>query len=475
MKRNSLATGTLYVTVGSLFFMVSGYLVNIWLGRHLGPRDYGTFGVVQSLWNAANLILTSGLPQAVTKYIAQDDSHSDSILRAGLIVQLLSSLSMTLGFFVLAPYISSLLHDQSLTPYIRLSSLIFLPYSLYALFFAYYSGLHQFGRQTYLNIFYSVAKMVAAVSLAYLFRINGIFIGYALAPLVTLFAGFHFPVVSAKFSPKPLLIFSLPIIALTVFSTLAQSVDLFFVKSLMPSKLDTGYYAAIQNIACIPYFALSAFSVVLFPSISRHLNSDFAYVREIITKSSRILLLLLFPMVVLISAASPLLIRILYSSLYLPAAAPLSILVFGFGFFTIARTLMNILNGAHQPYKSVLASAAGVVISSVLCFILIPRYGLSGAAVSTTIGAFISAFISYLYVYRLFDHSVTPGSLFNITFVCLVIYLLAAYTPISTDFRPFYFLLLALIYLPLLIMVGEITSDEKRLVVNYFNRYLHLL
>ena len=35
----------------SLVFMISGYLINLWLGKQLGPASYGIYGVIISLIN----------------------------------------------------------------------------------------------------------------------------------------------------------------------------------------------------------------------------------------------------------------------------------------------------------------------------------------------------------------------------------------------------------------------------------------
>ena len=36
--------------------MASGYVVNVWLGRLLGPEDYGRFGVAISLLTILNVV-----------------------------------------------------------------------------------------------------------------------------------------------------------------------------------------------------------------------------------------------------------------------------------------------------------------------------------------------------------------------------------------------------------------------------------
>ena len=53
-------------------FAASGYAIHIGLVRLLGPSDYGIYAVVISLMTMVNLILTTGILQAVSKYLAHD-------------------------------------------------------------------------------------------------------------------------------------------------------------------------------------------------------------------------------------------------------------------------------------------------------------------------------------------------------------------------------------------------------------------
>ena len=52
----SIRKGLIYLTISSGMFVVAGYIVNLWLGRYLGPVNYGIYGVVISLMTMVNII-----------------------------------------------------------------------------------------------------------------------------------------------------------------------------------------------------------------------------------------------------------------------------------------------------------------------------------------------------------------------------------------------------------------------------------
>src|SRR6266568_179226 len=105
--------------------MLSGYLINIWLGRYLGPAAYGIYGIIISLATIINLTQTTGLPQAVSKYISSDAENSEAIYKTGFVIQLISTSLVSIVFFLFSNAIAHLLKDRTFTPYLQLSALIF--------------------------------------------------------------------------------------------------------------------------------------------------------------------------------------------------------------------------------------------------------------------------------------------------------------------------------------------------------------
>ncbi|MEA1999447.1 MAG: oligosaccharide flippase family protein [Euryarchaeota archaeon] len=63
--KQSVLRGTIYLMAAQAAFVASGYAIHIGLARLLGPSEYGIYAVVISLMTMVNLILTTGIPQAV--------------------------------------------------------------------------------------------------------------------------------------------------------------------------------------------------------------------------------------------------------------------------------------------------------------------------------------------------------------------------------------------------------------------------
>lgn len=449
----------MHLTVSSLAFMLSGYIVNIWLGKKFGPGDYGIYGVIISLMTMINIIQTSGLPQAASRFIAAKPESAEDVLHAALRAQILSTIGISFLFFMLSRPLALLLNDISLMPYIEATSLILPFYSVFALYTGYYNGLHNFRKQAMMYIIYSGVKLVAVIGLIYVFHLYGAIIGFIIAPLAALLFGSHLPRSTAEGDglSRRLIVFSLPLIGFAVLSTLLISVDLFFVKSLLAEGQAAGLYTASQNIARIPYFALAAFAAVLFPTVARSMAREEA--RETgkkIRDNLRYLLLLLIPSTALIMMTSADVLRLMYSSSYLPAAASLSWLALGLAFISIFVILANVINAAEKPSTSMLIAAIGVGVTSLFCFLLVPERGFSGAALATTAGGAVTMLLALIAVARRFPRIIPWSGSAKMMVAALGMYAAHAALHFSFILLPLSYLVLLGIYALVLVILGEI-------------------
>lgn len=461
MKSN-LAKGTLYLSLASGVFLISGYVINVWLGRYLGPETYGIFGIIISLVTVINLTQTAGLPQAVSKYVSSYPEKSEAIYKTGLSLQIISTSLVSLLFFIFSGTLAYLLKDPTLTPYLQLAAVIFPFYGLFALLTGYYNGLHQFGKQAYIHIIYSIVKIITIVVLAFFFNLYGVVLGFILSPLISLLAKFHLPQKTEIWFPyKKLILFSLPLIAVAICTNLLQSIDLFFIKALLHSDKITGFYTANQNIAEIPFFALTALSSVLFPSISRHISQNqHDQAKNLITKALRFCLIILMPSVFIISATSGEILSFLFSSAYAPGAQSLSILVIGSGFFTLFIMLTTIISSSGSPKKSAVLAGIGVIIASLLSPLLIPSLALNGAALATTIAAGSMMITAAGIVYRKFGVLFSLKSVTKIFIASFIIFLLAKFFVVPIILLPLLYLILFGLYCIILLFLKEITRDD---------------
>ncbi|MBI3486023.1 flippase [Candidatus Daviesbacteria bacterium] len=466
MLEKSPIRGAFYLSLSSLLFMISGYLTNIFLGRSLGPQDYGIYGVVISLISIVNITQAAGLPQAISKFISEDFEKSEQILKSGFFLQIISSLLIAILFFLAAKPLAIILKDLNLVTYLQISALIFPFYGIYSLYTGYYNGLHNFSRQALINNVYYIAKAFMVLGLGYFYHLTGAIIGFVIAPFFTFLTKFHLPKGERNYSYRKLIIFSIPLIIFAIFSTLFQSIDLLFVKFFSPLSNNPGYYTASQNIARLPLIGLTSFAVILLPSISKSeaKQNNKISTQFIIHQSLRYILMLAIPFALVVSATSSQIIELLYSAKYLPGAHSLSILIFGYSFLGIFSALANILIGAGRPIYVLFISVLGVIILILFCTILIPIYGVIGAALSTSIGSLVAMSVAGYFVYRKLYALINILTLVKITMASLIIFIVAKLIIVPSIFLPFLYLILFGIYLMALVLLKEIKEQDYELM-----------
>jgi stage V sporulation protein B len=464
--KTSLIKGTMLLSLSSLVMLFSGYAIHIGLGRFLGPDQYGDYGVVIALWSCVNLVLTTGLPQAVSQSIASNEKQSESVLKSALILQAIALVSITVVYYFMAEPLAKLLNDISLKPLIQLTAFIFPLNAIYSLFLGYYNGLHAFKKQAIIDIVYGLSKVIFILSLVFIFKLNGAIFGFIIAALCATLVSFHFPKnVDYYFSFKKLIIFSIPLIGFTIFLTLYQTLDLLFVKAFIHDGQAAGYYTASQNIAKIPLYVLSALAGIVFPSIAKNISEK----REdknkrLIQQSTRFILALLLPMVILLAATSYNLVSLLYSNEYLPAGSSLSVLVFGIGFLTIFTIQSNIISGAGLPWLAFVISGIGIAVTTITCIVLIPKFALQGAALGTTFGSFVATVLSSGFIYYRFNTLVPIKDVLKIILATCIVGFIAMVIPIPSLVLPIWYIILFAVYLFILWKCKEITSEDIALV-----------
>jgi stage V sporulation protein B len=457
--------------LANALFALVGYIIHFWLGRELGPAEYGTFGVVLYLMTTTNLLLTSGIPQSASKYIAEDNSKLGGIVRETNRIQLIFSI-VVLGLYLgLSGVIAEALGDASLTPYIRLSALTIPTYAIYSVYNAgYLNGLRRFGRQAITTAGISVVKITLVfILVAAGLGIYGAITGYIASAVVGFFLAWRFlgPRVKnqVNYGWKKLAAFGLPATLFSAAFFLLMSIDLFVVKAIIGNESEVGYYTSAATVAKVPYYLFTGLAMALLPSISRAVaTGDDGLMKNYINESVRYLLMILVPGVLLISATSQELLTLVYSSRYITAGESLSILSFGAGLLTIFYVLAHIVMGGGKPGIVLIIALIAVGISLALNFLLVPEHGLSGAAWATTLAGIFCTAVATAYILFSFKALIAPLSLLRILVSSVIVYLIGIYVSTPPACLPLLYAGLLALYGGLLIMTREITGKDLEMV-----------
>ena len=482
MTSKNLAKSTLWLIASEIIFNLSGYVIHSFVGRILGPADYGRYGLVVTMTTMIIILIGNGIPTAMAKYISEIFETNPRLVlvikRKALILQTILIGSITVVFFFCAPLIAWALGDPTLTPLFRISTLIIPAFAAASFYFSFYTALHKFNVQSILKTLRSILKVVAIVGLAYAFGVPGSIVGYALAALSVFIIAFSLDQLKytkeikkaakmqnlslqTEFETKKLLNYAWQVILFFLAYELLISIDLYLVKGILHNDHLTGIYNAALTVGRIPYYIFYALTIMLLPVVSKSTSeNDSAKTNQIIQHSLRLMLIFLIPTVILMAQFSAPIIKLFYSAKYLDAAYPMSILAYGVGFLTIFYVMSFVANGAGKTKIPMWISIFGVILNTILNVILIKKYALAGSAIATSITSFVVMLAILYYIQKDFGTLIKIKSLLKMIFAGIIMYLASLFFSQGTFIFLLWSVALLSLYLFILILLKEITLTD---------------
>jgi stage V sporulation protein B len=467
--------GTIFISAAKLWFIASGFGIHFTLPRLLSEDQFGLYQVVIGLVSIINAVIITGTSQTVSKYISEDESRADSVKAKALKMQAAVGGALTLAFVLLAPVIAGYLNDARLTNYLRLAALITLSYSFYSVFTGYFNGQKKFLTQAALDATYSTLKLVCIVLLVWAgFGVAGGVGGFALSAAMVLtlsafVAGQGHRTGDVRI--KELFAFQFTLLAFTLVLNLLQKVDLILVKALSSAdatvaSANAGFYGAAINLANITYQVIISVTFVVFPLVSQAtFAEDRRRTRGYIANTVRYTLMIMALLATLFSANAASVLRIVYPDSYQAGSGALGFVAFGMLAFGLIYVLTTIITASGRPTISLMIGVVTLGASAALNALLIPRLGLTGAGLATTIAMFAGAGVGGAYLLTKFGALIPPLSLARIAACSAAVYALSlTYAPTSKVLVAVKLAALGLLYVAGLIASREVGRDELRLI-----------
>ncbi len=391
----TIEKGSLYIFCSRIVFFVTGYLLYIILGRFiLSPAQFGTFGVVLGLLAVTNVVLMIGIRQAVSRFVSVKKELAQTIRAKAFKLQLVLSTLVFIFYLFASPFLAQVFNEPDMVVFIPVAALSVFFQPLLEVLRGYLNGLKRFKEDSLLGVFTRIMRLVLPLTFfAIGLSLFGVFLGIALAALVPLIFGFASSGSSKQenknnFKTKTLLIFALPVFAFAFTQNFLLQVDIFFVKSLLQAS-DAGFYVAAATLAKLPTEIILTITLILFPLVSETTFSKaMQKTRFYITHSFRYLFLFILPISFAISVTAHPLITAIYGGEYSPGSEALSILAFAYIFFTLFSVSATILIASGRPKRIFVIGLFALLLGIVLNYLLVPLYGMPGAAIATLISLF---------------------------------------------------------------------------------------
>jgi O-antigen/teichoic acid export membrane protein len=182
-----------------------------------------------------------------------------------------------------------------------------------------------------------------------------------------------------------------------VLKDLSYRVDILIISYFLPAA-SVGFYVAAVTIAEIIWKVPDAIGTVLLPKVAK-MGADSA--RELTPAVSRIAFLLVSLMAIFLVLFSQKIIVLFFGKEFQPSNIALLILLPGMISLTVWKIIATDLIAEGYPAEYSLTAMVSLIATIVLNLLLVPKYGIGGAAFAATV-AYMSATIAIICIYTQF-------------------------------------------------------------------------
>jgi O-antigen/teichoic acid export membrane protein len=416
---NKLLKGAGFATIGIFLSKAMGYLYRIIVGRYIGPEAYGQLAIgIMVLGFARAFSGSDPMDSALKKFIPEYREQEDLASIKGIT---LSTIHISLGLsiifasviFISADFIAAeFFKSPNLANIIRIFGIIGIIKAPYDRIVDASLGFNTTKYEVLTkNILQNIIKISLTLILVFLFGFGlmGAVWAWMGAVLLSSIAAFYFlerkvgPVLTSKVKPKyqhrKVALFGYPLMLSGVISTAQGWIDTGLIGYFM-SNADVGFYNAAFPTAMLIMIPSQALGSLALSSISELGGKKEKSQEKALKTLTNWSFALVFPAFLLMVLFSEQAIKILFGAQYRVAATALSILAFS---NLVSATVGNI--GSYLQSKGhnkiiFYNTAITVVFNIGLNIYLIPKFGITGAAIATGVSSILAELFLFIETYR---------------------------------------------------------------------------
>lgn len=406
--------GSSIILLGIFISKFFGYVYRILVAR-IGPEQYGLLSISLGITSLLTTISLLGLNSGILRYIPffRGKKNKEGILltiRETLKITTIIGLLFSIGLFIFSKNVAVIFfNNETLSPILKIVSftIFFGAFAtmLYSIILAFQKVKYQVLLK---NLFENIIKIILTFVLVYILS-YGVF-GAAYAYLLSLifssifslfiinkhiFNFITFKKINRNINlRKDILFYSIPLMLSGILISITTWTDTIMLGHFKLAS-DVGIYNAALPTAQLIYIIPYMFMVLFLPVLTElyvkgekeALNS--VYLR--ITKWIFFLNFLLFSFLFLFSKT---ILKYLFGQEYVTGSLPLLVLSLGFFIGYLIEPIEKIFM-IFKKTKTIFVISLFITLSNILLnYMLIPLFGITGAAIATSI-AHISAFIFY--------------------------------------------------------------------------------
>jgi len=471
-----IARNTALLLLSNVASFVLGFFFTMYVARYLGAQGFGVLAFALAFTAIFGVLTDIGLQTLMIREIARDRTLVQKYLSNIAVLKVFLTI-ITFGLIALT---ANLLHYPAET--IRVVYLIGLSVVFGAFSTMFYAVFRAHERMEFEALggvlggalllggaLYAISHNFSVVSFALIyFIVSVITLGYC---FVVSAWRFTLPKIEVDLSFwKEALKQAWPFALSAIFLTLYFSIDSVMLSRMKGNEAVGWYNAAYRLVLCLSFIPVAYFSAV-FPLMSRFHVTSKDFLKFTYERSFKYMLTLGVPIGVGTTILASKIILLIFGVGYANSIIALQILVWSMVFIFVSGVFGQLFNSVNRQLGNTCIGAGCTLFNIVLNIVLIPRYGITGASISTVGATSIGFIINYIWSSRIgYGISVknTTGIIMRVLIASAVMGLPVYY------FQNFYILALvplsALLYFIVIYIIGGIDKEDLSLLRSVFAR-----
>lgn len=415
--KSSLSTilkGGSVLFLGVVFELGISFFGKLAIARFLGPFDYGSVVLGLTIMSFVTSFVLLGINTGVGRFLPRYDNVADrrGVLVSGLSVGLGVGVAVGIALFVAAPWLARAVFDQpNLTTVFRIFAVVVPLSNLMRISIGAVQGMQHSLPRVYIENVTQPLTRVLGFAVVVFFGLGAsgaawaYLASYAVAGLLgTVYLIGRTPLFNrgsgVNLKTRELFAFSLPLVFSGIISSVYQDIDTLLIGYFAIST-DVGVYDVVYSLSKLLLVGLQAVGFIFMPVLSElHSEGDETGMRRLYQIVTKWLFSGTLPLFLVVALFPTMTIKVTFGPEYLQAANVLSILAVAFFTHAVLGPNNHVLTSIGKTRTILYDSIAAAILNLALNLILIPRYGLIGAAVATA-GSYV--LLNTLYSYQLYQ------------------------------------------------------------------------
>lgn len=378
--------------------IISGVLVGIYVARYLGPEQFGVLSYALAISAFVLAITRLGMDAILVRELVGKSSDQVELLGTAYWLMSLAAVACY-GIAGVSVYYLEGSADVRLYVLIVTASAFFTSFLVVDYYFqselkAKYSAICKFCALLFMSVFKLGLIFVEAEFLWFVVAalLDNVFVALLFLSMFARLRGFHFLGSFSWSVAGALLKSAWPMVLTAVAALIYMRIDQVMIRNMLGLH-EVGIYSAAAKIyeswIVLPYII----SVSLLPAIVKLKQGSVADYQRRLTQLFRLVIWMSVLVAIVVSIVSEPLMVIAFGEAYRESASVVSIVMWTSIFASMGAISARYFNVERMEKKIALRTAVAALMNVGLNFVLIPRYGINGAAVATLLCVFFSNYL----------------------------------------------------------------------------------